>query len=360
MTTTINASTVSGLVNSADTSGILQLQTASTAALTIDASQNVGIGITSPTRKLAVSGTWTNTGDYLMDSGSPQLAWTSGDLRFKTGGLSGTEVVRIDSSGNVGIGTTSPAQRLDVQATTAKVFVTSTTGTNTAYFAANNTGGAFQIGLDNSAGTEFGAAYAGVLYRSGANPIVFYTNAAERMRIDSSGNLLVGTTSVNFASSGLTLSTNAGSTKWLVGPISANAGNFYVATSGSTGVYLAGTSATSWSSNSDERLKTDLVPIENATTKVASMRSVTGRYKTDPEGTSRSFLIAQDVQAVLPEAVSASKIAGSDDDTEYLGVAYTEVIPLLVASIKELKTINDTQAETINALTARIVALETA
>ena len=49
MTTTINASTSSGLVNTADTSGILQLQTASTAALTIDASQNVGIGTASPT-----------------------------------------------------------------------------------------------------------------------------------------------------------------------------------------------------------------------------------------------------------------------------------------------------------------------
>ena len=46
MTTTINASTVSGLVNTADTSGILQLQTASTAAVTIDTSQNVGVGVT--------------------------------------------------------------------------------------------------------------------------------------------------------------------------------------------------------------------------------------------------------------------------------------------------------------------------
>jgi hypothetical protein len=46
MTTTINASTSAGLVNTADTSGILQLQTAGTAAVTIDASQNVGIGVT--------------------------------------------------------------------------------------------------------------------------------------------------------------------------------------------------------------------------------------------------------------------------------------------------------------------------
>jgi hypothetical protein len=55
LTTTINASTSSGLVNSADTSGILQLQTASTAALTIDASQNVGIGTASPADKLHVA-----------------------------------------------------------------------------------------------------------------------------------------------------------------------------------------------------------------------------------------------------------------------------------------------------------------
>lgn len=54
MTSTINASTSAGLVNTADTSGILQLQTANTAALTIDASQNVGIGTSSPYAQLAL------------------------------------------------------------------------------------------------------------------------------------------------------------------------------------------------------------------------------------------------------------------------------------------------------------------
>jgi hypothetical protein len=76
-------------------------------------------------------------------------------------------------------------------------------------------------------------------------------------------------------------------------------------------------------------MKTDLIPIENAASKVSTLRAVTGRFKTDEEGKSRSFLIAQDVQAVLPEAVDAS-------DPDKLGVQYTDVIPLLVAAIKEL------------------------
>jgi len=76
-------------------------------AMRINSSGFVGIGTTTPTRALSVVGTWTNTGDYLMDSGSPQFAWTSGDLRFKYGGLSGTEAARIDSSGNLLVGVTS-------------------------------------------------------------------------------------------------------------------------------------------------------------------------------------------------------------------------------------------------------------
>jgi len=56
MTTTINASTSAGVVTTADTSGILQLQTASTAALTIDGSQQVGVGTASPASLLHVAG----------------------------------------------------------------------------------------------------------------------------------------------------------------------------------------------------------------------------------------------------------------------------------------------------------------
>ena len=89
--------------------------------------------------------------------------------------------------------------------------------------------------------------------------------------------------------------------------------------------------------------------IENAAQKVSMLRAVTGRFKTDAEGTSSAFLIAQDVQAVLPEAVDAN-------NPERLGVAYTDVIPLLVAAIKELKAINDAQAQTIESLKARLDA----
>jgi len=60
------------------------------------------------------------------------------------------------------------------------------------------------------------------------------------------------------------------------------------------------------------------------------LRSVIGKYKTDEEGVRRSFLIAQDIQTQFPEALESS-------DPDKLGVQYTDVIPLLVASIKELK-----------------------
>jgi hypothetical protein len=126
----------------------------------------------------------------------------------------------------------------------------------------------------------------------------------------------------------------------------------YSGSNSGTGVQLAA-GGTSWGTYSDERIKTGLAPIENALTKVSTLRAVTGRYNTDADTVSRAFLIAQDVQAVLPEAVDEEK-----DELKTLTLKYTEVIPLLVASIKELKQINDTQAATINALTARIEALE--
>jgi hypothetical protein len=95
------------------------------------------------------------------------------------------------------------------------------------------------------------------------------------------------------------------------------------------GVYLAD-AGTSWTSNSDERKKDIIEPITGAVAKVDTLRTVIGKYKTDAEGTRRPFLIAQDVLAAFPEAVDAQ----NPDD---LGVAYSDMIPLLVAAIKELK-----------------------
>ena len=80
---------------------------------------------------------------------------------------------------------------------------------------------------------------------------------------------------------------------------------------------------------SDERLKTDLEPISGALAKLGALRAVTGRYKTDQEWRSRSFLIAQDVQPVFPQAVT-------QDTRGILGLKYDKMIPLLVAGINEL------------------------
>jgi hypothetical protein len=110
---------------------------------------------------------------------------------------------------------------------------------------------------------------------------------------------------------------------------------------GSGGVTLA-SGGTAWVAVSDERQKENLVPIADAITKVSSLRSVTGNYIADEKKTSKAFLIAQDVEAVFPEAVDKS-------DPDVLGLAYTDVIPLLVAAIKE-------QTALINSLKARLDA----
>jgi hypothetical protein len=106
---------------------------------------------------------------------------------------------------------------------------------------------------------------------------------------------------------------------------------FEVRVGATGGVYVA-SGGTSWLAISDEREKDIIEPISDAVNKVSSLRAIIGKYKTDKEGTRRSFLIAQDVQAVLPEAVNEQI-----DEQKTLGLAYTDVIPLLVAAIKELK-----------------------
>ena len=109
---------------------------------------------------------------------------------------------------------------------------------------------------------------------------------------------------------------------------------------GTYGVYLTNT-GNSWNSISDERRKNIIEPIQNGLEKISNLRTVIGSYKNDPNNTRRPFLLAQDVQAVLPEAVNIQNA-----ETGTLGMSYTDVIPLLVAAIKELKTEFETYKST--------------
>ena len=234
----------------------------------------------------------------------------------------GTNAVYIDASQNVGIGTTSPSTKLNVVSSINNGIAVTDGTVNTIIY--NSTSGLSTIGTTTNHGMQF------------------YTNNNYRMMINASGNLLVGITTQILTGTTASISGVAGSTNgplamsnpsfpsrtWATGP---DFNSSYVVFNGAgAGAYIV-YGGTSWSSTSDERLKTDLIPIENAASKISSLRAVTGRFKTDEEGTSRSFLIAQDVQAVLPEAVDAT-------NPDKLGVQYTDVIPLLVAAIKELST----------------------
>jgi len=284
---------------------------------------------------------------------------TSGVLQLASN--NGTTALTIDASQNVGIGTASPVYKFDIQGSVAGQFWSAIKNTNAG---SSSSGGLF---LGNDSFNDVGGILVGSTtygFFGGANsmnigswrsaPLAMFTNNAERMRIDASGNVLVGTTSQILSNTKFNLSSSQGvalggmgfvnanypSRPWQIGPDSA--GNFVVFNGSAVGAYMA-YGGTSWTAYSDERIKDIIEPIANGLEKVSSLRAVIGKYKADEEGTRRSFLIAQDVQAVLPEAVEAS-------NPDSLGVQYTDVIPLLVASIKELKSIVDTQAERIAVL----------
>ena len=198
------------------------------------------------------------------------------------------------------------------------------------------------------------------MYLSAANALSFSTNSTNRVTVDANGQLLVtggvqsqfnsNSGSYNFYIAGAN-SAGADAVLNLSAPGSNSAALTYVRNTslltvvngGSGGVSLA-SGGVAWIAISDERQKENLVPITDAITKITSLRAVTGNYIYDKEKISKAFLIAQDVEKVLPEAVDNS-------NPDVKGLAYTDVIPLLVASIKEQQVL-------IEALTTRLTALE--
>lgn len=172
-------------------------------AMRIQTSRNVSIGSTADNGNLFVSGANTRvrfsntagTASTLLfgaDSASVFLgAETNAPIYFIT---NNTERVRVDTLGNVGIGTASPGYRLDVRAASGAVNIESTTTTNITYLNFKSVGFNY-VGVESSTGGSLftgTAAYSAVLGTVSPYPVALATNGAERMRIDSSGNVLIG------------------------------------------------------------------------------------------------------------------------------------------------------------------------
>jgi hypothetical protein len=287
--------------------------------------------------------------------------------------------MRIDSSGNVGIGTSSPDRALDVRADPAADWQMR--------IGANNTDAdTYDIGRDVSDG---------LLYfngnQSGFNGYVFGGVNGERMRIDSSGNVGIGTTSPSYkiAVDGGSLGGTSGDTLDILQLRSTVVNGSYlnfqnVRTSTGSNWETAGTRiqqitdftpqgyiqfngtgnpfGISFGSGStermrlesdgdlhadgdviaysttisDERLKNNIVGIENALDKVNQLNGYTFEYKAD--GKISAGVIAQEVEKVLPEAVSEKELPlKTDDGEQYKVVNYDALHGLLIEAIKELK-----------------------
>jgi len=300
-------------------------------------------------------------------------------------GMGSTEAARFDTGGNFQFSGTGQRIQGDfsngtIASRTMVQDKTTNNGTNF-FVIPNGTNANAGVGVINS-GTSPGAAGYGSMSINSAYftiqssftgggtglPMSFRTGGSERMRIENAGTVTIfvpsGGSSANvpaiLSNGNISGNPNTTANVWKQAAFVANGGFgggialnngggsndgflMYLTSTpsqlniqygsnggntGSAGVTLTST-GTSWSAFSDERLKTDLQPIANAIQKSSSLRTVTGRYKTDPEGTVRSFLIAQDVLPVVPSAVSTN-------EDGMLLLSRDELIPLLFATVNEL------------------------
>lgn len=225
----------------------------------------------------------------------------------------------IIASGNVGIGTTSPSTPLEISSTSNTTLRLNNTGTN--YWDIQN---------DSN--------------------LRFSRGGTEHMRIDSSGSLLVNTTSrtgtSNFVVAADAVNANPMSVVNTRTAASTDYAILFYRAGSNVGSIQTSLSATSYVTSSDYRLKENVTATWDATTRLKQLNPVRFNFIADADTTVDGFL-AHEVQTVVPEAISGTHDEVDDDGNPvYQGIDQSKLVPLLVKTIQELE--------------ARIVVLENA
>ena len=332
----------------------LRISRGTTESLVISSAGNLGLGVTpsdswwASTKSIGVgrlgNGIFGSTGDDEVNIGANVINTGSGTYIYgatDTASLyrqvasqhvwyqaaSGTagaaltlsEAMRINASGNVGIGTSSPIARTDV----------ASTSTSQAVFRALNSGANWSQVLVGYNGTSVNYYDADTqIFRNGATQ-------TERARIDSSGNLLVGTTSPAPTSGGISL-TAGGYIYTSRGTTTAASQILFRNPNGTVGSVQTSGTSTSYLTASDYRLKNSIAPMTGALAKVQALKPVT--YKWNADGADGEGFIAHELAEVCPQAVAGEKDAvDTDGNPIYQGIDTSFLVATLTAAIQELK-----------------------
>jgi hypothetical protein len=281
-----------------------------------------------------------SAGRYSMQLGAH--AWFTAPSGTAGDPITFTQAMTLTAAGDLGVGTTSPNAKLDVATSSGAA-------------------GSVNTHVMLTRGTSIGAYLA--TERAAANndvsALIFGVNSAERARITSGGDLLVGTTDTNetsgtggrFGADGYVRSTRAGSTGAAstldVYSTGASAFRFYVDMAGT--VFATNTTI---SAISDQRLKENVQDLDAGLDKIMALQPRKFDWK---EGKGKNIKgdrgwIAQEFEQVFPDMIDTWKDEAPEGEEPYKSVR-ADLIPVLVKAIQEQQAI-------ITALTARVAALE--
>jgi hypothetical protein len=272
----------------------------------------------------AIRGTDTNTGIFFPAADT--IAFAEG----------GTEVARFDSSGNLGVGTSSPAYRLDISGGHSRIR------------------GAQAQFWSNSDNTNIVGIYNGAAAGSSASSgqMVFETGLAERMRINSGGDVFIGSSTYpavgneKFGVSGGTniataiVNTSSSNPTFFAANTASGSVTFIRFASGSGGetrgnITYNGSNVV-YGTSSDYRLKENIAPMTGALAVVGQLKPCS--YTCKETGIESQGFIAHELAEVCPDAVVGEKDAvDAEGNPKYQGIDTSFLVATLTAAIQELK-----------------------